>query len=60
MTHRTQVITTGPGTFVGLCSCGHITPDKTEFAEAKQEIGLHQINEIRKLRQTPPQPTKRG
>lgn len=60
MTHRTQVMTIGPGLYVGLCSCGHLTSDQQEFAAAKEEISLHQVIELRKLRQVPTQvPTKK-
>lgn len=45
--HRTQVLTTGPATVVGICSCGWVGIDRRDPAAAKVDANKHAVDELR-------------
>lgn len=53
MKHRTQVLTTGPQTCCGICSCGWVGKDHLVVAAAKIETNKHAVEGLRQNTQEP-------
>lgn len=45
--HRTEVLTIGPQTTVGSCSCGWVGQDRRDYGLAKIDANKHKIDAMR-------------